>query len=159
MTDSNLCRQCSAEAHLTRIPHVEGEDHDVKVAIDGLAVYECEHGHKRLLTPDFPNRFIEALLASKEVPPAKPANKKGLFKKHLHCADCGAELPESDSVDGVAHSKVDLADAGPVEVEVHVPVYRCPSCHKAATLPEDLVQREVMGAVAAAFQTAGIAPG
>jgi hypothetical protein len=144
---------------VTRLPHVEGSEQDVRVAIDGLAVYECERGHKRLLTPDFAIRFIEAILASDEVPPARPATKKGLFKKHLHCADCGAELPEQRGQDGVGHSTVDLSDAEPVEVEVHVPVYLCPSCQKAATLPEDMVQREVMSAVAAAFQTAGISPG
>jgi hypothetical protein len=159
MSESHVCRQCSADTHVTRLPHVEGSEQEVRVAIDGLSVYECERGHKRLLTPDFAIRFIEALLASDEVPPAKPATKKGLFKKHLHCADCGAELPEQGGQDEVGRSTVDLADAEPVQVEVHVPVYRCPSCQKASTLPEDMVHREVMSAVAAAFQTAGISPG
>ena len=159
MTETAVCRQCGAPAHVTRLGHLEGEDHGVRVALDGLGVLECEHGHKRLVSADFPVRFIDGLLAAPDIPPVAPAEKKGLFRKHLHCTRCGEELPHEARGDEAAQRTVDLADAEPVAVEVRMPVYRCPKCGERATVPSDEAKKEVVGAVEAAFKSAGIAPG
>lgn len=159
MQETIACRQCGADAHVTRLPHLEGEDHGVHVAMDGLAIYECEHGHKRLPSPDYPVRFIDSLMAAENIPPVQPAEKKGLFRKHLHCTQCGEELPHDATGDEGARRTVDVEDADPVTVEVRMPVYLCSKCGNRATVPSDEVQKEVVAAVEAGFKQAGIAPG
>ncbi|MEJ2523889.1 MAG: hypothetical protein P8080_13640 [Gammaproteobacteria bacterium] len=130
MKETVACRQCGAEAHVVHLEHIEGEDHGIQVGMDGLAIYECE-----------------------------PAEKKGLFRKHLHCTNCGEELPHDASGDECAKRTVSVEEADPVDVEVRMPVYLCSKCGSRATVPPDEVQKELVAAIEAGFRQAGVAPG
>jgi hypothetical protein len=154
-----VCRQCSAATEDLQLTRVEGEDSGISVAIEGLPAVECTNGHKRFPTPEFPLKFIETMLQSDGLITAEPAVEKGLFRKHAHCPACGKELPEQSGSASSHRVQVDVPDTNTVAVELAVPLFNCPGCHKDATLPKKGVERGVMQAVANAFRSADIPPG
>jgi hypothetical protein len=156
---THVCRQCSAEVHETRLGRVEGDDSGIHVAIEGLPTVVCANGHKRFPTAEFPLQFIQRILASDNLIRVKPAVEKGFFRKHAHCPDCGAELPGELNGKSSGNAELDLPEGAPASVELAVPVYRCPSCNKEATLAEATVAKAVMQACANAFRSADIPPG
>ncbi len=156
---THVCRQCSADASITRFGHLEGEDGGVQVAIEGLTAYDCANGHKRFLTPDFPMKFIESLMTSDELITPPPAVEKGFFRKHQHCPECGQELPDEATSTASAHADLTVPDADPIGVDVKMPLYVCPGCNREVTLTQSGVERGIMQAVANAFRSANIPPG
>lgn len=156
---ANICRQCSADAEVTRLGRVEGEDSGVRIVIEGLPALDCTNGHKRFLTPEFPLEFIGQVMQSDGLITAEPAVEKGFFRKRAYCPGCGKEL-QADYSDTSSHqAEVAMPGNGPVKIELALPLCRCPGCQQEITLPKDSVQRGVMQAMSNAFRSAEIPPG
>jgi hypothetical protein len=156
---TTVCRQCSADTELKQLGRVEGDDSGIHIAIEGLPALECTNGHKRFPTPEFPLQFIEEMLKNDELITATPAVEKGLFRKRAHCPKCGTELPSETGDTSTHQVNVTVPDVEPVAVELAVPIYGCPKCSEHPTLPQAMVQRGVMQAMANAFRSADIPPG
>jgi hypothetical protein len=159
MTEPSACRQCSADTELKHLDRVEGESSGVRITVQDVPVVACAHSHRRLPTPDYPERLMKAIITSDQLPPAAPAVKKGLFKKHLHCPDCGAELPEEAGEKESATGRLDVGNGESLPFQMQLPVFRCSGCSTRVTLSPDGLQRGVMQAMANALRSADIQPG
>lgn len=156
---ATVCRQCSADTQLNQVGRVEGEDNGVRVTLEGLSTVECTSGHTRFPTPDYPLELIQSLMKKDNLVTVPFAVEKGLFRKRRYCPECDKELSGESTSTATSSANLALPNQAPVDVELAVPVYRCPGCSKEATLPEKDVARDIMQAVANAFRSADIPPG
>lgn len=153
------CKQCDAEMTLTPLPPIEGEEHGLRMTIDGLPALRCPNGHTRFVAPTFPSDFLDQLLSAPELVPLDSAAEKGFLRKRYCCPECGAALDTSEP--GRVHADHSLPVEGlrPVAVHVDLPAYRCGACGHECVEPRDTMVSDLMQASAHAYRSAHIAPG
>jgi transposase len=156
---SKVCRQCSADVSLLQLDHIEGEEGGIHVTVEGLPALNCVNGHRRFTTPEFPLELIQRLLDSEALEGITPAVRKGLFRKRLHCPECGAELSDVAESSIRNRASIEIPDGPAVTVALHVPLHRCSDCSMQASQPKSGLDRNIMQAMANAFRSADITPG
>ena len=129
-------------------------DGSVTVTLTGLSYRDTNKG-RRYPYGEFGQGFIGALHAALPAP-----RRTGLLRLGRACASCGSTLdgvpvgPVAVAVDVV------LKRIPPIHVEVEMPGFTCPSCHRAATMISDRgVQSDLSDALIAIFNEAQISPG
>lgn len=151
------CKLCHGEMALRSLDSLAGEEHGVRVSIEGMPAMQCPEGHKRFVAPDFAVKLMQALLADEKLVPLDAVAQKGLLRKHYCCPDCGKELAGTDgSVEAKRVLELDGLEAFGVQVEL--PRYRCSACSHESVPPEKAVVDGLMKASANAFRAAQVEP-
>lgn len=151
------CKECHGEMSLRPLAPASGEEHGVRMRLDGMPIMQCPNGHKRFVAPDFAVKMMQALLADDELVPLKPAVQKGLIAKRYCCPACGQELRgNGDCVE--AKRVLELSGLEAFGVQVALPKLRCPSCNCEALPPEKALVDDLMKASANAFRAAQVEP-
>jgi hypothetical protein len=86
------------------------------------------------------------------------ATKGTLIKKH-HCVACGERLSEPDDQRHSFRLAVDLPETVSFEIELTMPVHRCPRCRKEQVHSLKEVRNYAPAALAHAFKSAQIIAG
>lgn len=150
------CPTCRGEAALHTIDTASGREDPLGVTLRALPVQRCEQGHTHFTSIEFPMTVLEHLVKKDEMQlPA--AEKKGFIFKKFQCAQCNQELlPAADH----RHSfeiEMTLPRVKPFIVELNMPVYKCAGCGKEQLHSLDEIRDHTPGALARAFEAAGIA--
>ncbi len=150
------CPSCRGETTLETVPDTSGQEDPLEVTLRALPVLRCPRGHTHFITIDFPIRLLEHLVTEdeKQLPAAE---KKGLIFKHFLCADCGEELLPKPDHQHTFEVNLELPDVTPFVVRLSMPVYRCSGCAKEQLHSLAEIQGHTPGALAKAFEAAGIA--
>jgi ribosomal protein S27AE len=151
------CKLCHGEMALRSLGVMAGEEHGVRMSIEGMPAMQCPEGHKRFVAPDFALKLMQALLADEKLVPLDAAAQKGVLRKRYCCPDCGQELAgNGGSVEAKRVLELDGLEAFGVQVEL--PKLRCPACGRESVPPEKAVVDGLMKASANAFRSAQIEP-
>jgi len=140
---------------LRTLAATEGEEHGVRMQIDGMPVMECAQGHKRFVAPEFAVKLMEALLKDSHLVPVGPATQRGLLRKRYCCPECSQELQGSSNP--IATRRVlELGGLDAFGVRVEMPKLRCRACGRDYVPPGDVVFGNLMEASAHAFRAAAV---
>ena len=150
------CKLCKGEMQLRALDPAAGEEHGVRMSIEGMPAMQCPEGHKRFVAPDFAVKMMEALLADEPLVPLDAAAQKGLLKKRYCCPKCGQALEGAGGVEAKRVLQLDGLEAFGVQVEL--PKLRCPACGQETVPPEKAVADGLMKASVQAFRAAQVEP-
>lgn len=153
------CSQCDSEMTLAPLGPIEGEEHGVRLKIDGLPALQCPNGHRRFVAPTFPMKLLDQMLAAPPLVPLDAAVEKGWLRRRYRCPACGEVLDEHGAGRVEAERAVELEGLGRFGVHVDLPLYRCAACSHECVEPMDTMAGDLMKASAHAFKAAHIAPG
>jgi hypothetical protein len=135
---------------------MDGEVHGVRMHIDGMPVMECPHGHKRLVTPDFAVKFMDALMQDADLMPLQPASQRGLLRKRYCCPACSRNLDDGAHSHVETKRVVELSGIDSFGVSLEVPKFRCTSCGREYVPPGEVVAGDLIKASANAFRSAAV---
>lgn len=153
--NTTRCHVCEGEMQLRTLAPTEGEEHGVRMQIEGMPVMECAQGHKRFVTPDFAVKLMEALVRDSHLVPVGPASQRGLLRKRYCCPECSKELQGgASSVE--AQRVLELGGLDAFGVRVAMPKLRCSACGRDYVPPGDVVFGDLMQASAHAFRAAAV---
>jgi predicted RNA-binding Zn-ribbon protein involved in translation (DUF1610 family) len=152
------CKLCHREMALRSLEPMAGEEHGVRMRIEGMPVMQCAEGHKRFVAPEFAVKMMEALLADDKLVPIGPAAQKGLLRKRYCCPQCGQELAGNGDARVEARRVLELKGLEAFGVQVELPKYRCASCGRESVPPEKAVVDDLMKASVNAFRSAEVEP-
>jgi hypothetical protein len=150
------CKLCHGEMALRSLEAMAGEEHGVRMSIEGMPAMQCAKGHKRFVVPDFAVRLMKALLEEEKLVPLDAAAQKGLLRKRYCCPQCGQELGGGGSVE--AKRVLELNGLEAFGVQVELPKFRCPACGRESVPPEKAVVDDLMKASVNAFSAAEVSP-
>jgi DNA-directed RNA polymerase subunit RPC12/RpoP len=156
--NTTRCKSCRGEMSPRTLDPIEGEEHGVKLRLEGMPAMQCEAGHKRFVMPEFAIKMMEALMADPELVALQAANEKGLFRKHYVCPQCGEALPESGAGRVSARRGVEIPGLEKFAVVLDVPKYRCAKCGGESVEPQKVLVNDLMKASVVAFKSVGITP-
>jgi uncharacterized protein with PIN domain len=153
--NTTRCHVCEGEMRLRTLAPTEGEEHGVRMQIDGMPVMECAQGHKRFVAPDFAVKLMEALVKDSQLVPVGPATQRGMLRKRYCCPECSQEL--QDSANPIEARRVlELSGLDAFGVRVEMPKLRCSACGRDYVPPGDVVFGNLMQASAHAFRAAAV---
>lgn len=152
------CKLCKGDMSLRALDPIEGEDHGVRMRIEGMPAFQCAAGHKRFVTPDFAIKMMQALAKAKELVPLDAATEKGLFRKRFCCPGCGQELEAGGSDRVVARQAIEMTGLDKFAVELEVPKFRCAGCGRECVEPQRNLANDLMKASVQAFKSADVTP-
>lgn len=150
------CQVCKAEATPATLPEISGQEGAVALKVRRLPVLECANGHVQFTHPDFPLLLLDRLVERDE-PQLPVSEAKGMLIKHYHCRTCGEELKEGPDHPHTFRMAVEVPEAAPFDVELTVPVHRCPKCGEKQLHSLKEVRSRTPAALAHAFKGAAIA--
>jgi DNA-directed RNA polymerase subunit RPC12/RpoP len=153
------CTECHGEMALRTLAPMAGEEHGVRMQIEGMPAMECAKGHRRLVAPDFAVKLMEALLKDDHLVELDPASQKGLLRKRYCCSGCGKELADGATSHVEAKRVLELQGVDAFGVCVELPKYLCSACGRESIPPEQVVVADLMKASSHAFQSAQVSPG
>jgi hypothetical protein len=153
----NTCNQCRGETTITKLDETEGSADSVTVSIHHMPVSACEQGHRQFVRPEFAAQLLN-LLAQEEEKSIPAAEEKGLLRKRYLCEGCGTELEAKPDHRHTFAVDVELEALDPFQVELTMPVYKCPACEKEQLHSLKEVRKKTPQALAEAFKTAEIPP-
>ena len=151
------CPVCKAAVELEVLNEIHGEEGRLAVCMYRMPVLRCSNGHRLFWHPDFPFLLLGRLVENGEDLPVS-STKGTLIKKH-HCASCGERLSEPDDHRQSFRFAVNLAETVPFEIELTMPVHRCPRCRKEQIHSLKEVSNYAPAALAHAFKSAQITAG
>ncbi|MGD9952021.1 MAG: hypothetical protein AB7S87_05500 [Burkholderiales bacterium] len=152
------CTHCKGEMSPATLVSLSGEEHGVRLSIEGMPAMRCAEGHTRFIAPEFAVRMMETFVAGGPLAPLEAAAEKGLLRKRLHCAGCGAELAQPEGERLAAKREVELKGLAPFAIQAEIPKYRCGGCGKESLPPAKALNEGLMKASVQAFRSAGITP-
>ena len=121
------CSRCSKPVSIQAVSALRGSEGAYKLELEGVSAMVCAENHKRFVYPDLAMRLMD-YIANSEASGLYAATKRGLFKKHTHCAKCTAELLTDQPSGKDYRVSVPLPDIQPVIVTLSAPVLRCAQC-------------------------------
>jgi hypothetical protein len=151
------CPLCKAVLELDVLNEINGEEGRLAVRVYRMPVLQCSNGHRLFLHPDFPLLLLDWLVKSETKLPVSTA--KGMLVKKHHCAACGEPLSEPDDQRHSFRLAVDLPETMPFEIDLTMPVHRCPKCRKEQVHSLKDVRNAAPAALAHAFKSAQMAAG
>lgn len=152
------CKECHEEMALRLLDPMAGEEHGVRMRIEGMPILQCPKGHKRFVAPDFAVKMMEALLADDKLVPLDAAAQKGLLRKRYCCPNCGQELGDGKEATVEATRVLELNGLDAFGVRVEMPKFRCHGCGRESVPPGKVVIDDMMKASANAFRSAEVSP-
>lgn len=149
------CSRCGKPVSIQTAPPISGTEGAYTLGLESVSVMVCGENHKRFVYPDLAMRLMDHI-ANSETSGVYAATRRGLFKKHTHCAKCTSELPTgtTDSMD--FRVSVPLADIQPATLRLRAPVLRCAQCGTAQLPDKAHWMKYVFKAMAHAFRSAEI---
>jgi hypothetical protein len=157
MMQKKPCARCRAETERAVIDRTTGEADPLAIAIRGMPILACPHGHRQFVHHEFPRRLLARLLEEDEA--KLPAGEeKGVLFKQFRCGNCGTELAPTPDHRETFAVDVALQDLSPFKVELTMPVYRCPECEREQIHSLKEIRKHTPEALAHAFQAAEIPP-
>jgi hypothetical protein len=152
------CKACHGEMSLRPLAPASGEEHGVRMRLDGMPIMQCPNGHKRFVAPDFAVKMMQALLADDKLVPLDAAAQKGLLRKRYCCANCGQALEDGKESTVEATRVLELSGLDAFGVRVELPKFRCHGCGRESVPPGKVVVDDLMKASANAFRAAQVEP-
>ena len=156
--NSMRCKLCHGEMALRSLDPMTGEEHGVRMSIEGMPAMQCAQGHKRFVAPDFAVKLMQALVAEDRLVPLDAAAQKGLLRKRLHCASCGEPLEAQPAGDVEAVRVLEVKGSSPFGVRVEAPKFRCAACGKESGMPQRAMLDALLKASVNGFRAARIDP-
>jgi DNA-directed RNA polymerase subunit RPC12/RpoP len=150
------CSKCKAETASSTLSELSGEEAPLAVTVHDMPVLECPQGHRQFANADFPLLLLDHLLEH-DAPQLPASDTKGLLFKHYHCAACGAELESAPDQKHTFRVEVALPELPAFDVELTMPVHRCPACGHEQLHSLKEVKSRTPAALAHAFKAAEIA--
>ena len=149
------CSRCGKPVSIQTAPPISGTEGAYTLGLESVSFIVCAENHKRFVYPDLAMRLMDHI-ANSEASGIYAATRRGLFKKHAHCAKCTTELPTgtTDSMD--FRVSVPLPDVQPVTLTLSAPVLRCAQCGTAQLPDTAHWMKYVFKAMAHAFRSAEI---
>lgn len=151
------CPLCKAVVEPDVLNEINGEEGRLGLRVYRMPFLRCSNGHRLFSHPDFPLLLLDWLVQSGTKLPIS-ASKGMLIKKH-HCAECGELLSEPDDQRQSFRLAVDLPETVPFEIELTMPVHRCPKCGKEQVHSLKEVRKDAPAALAHAFKSAQMTAG
>ena len=151
------CPLCKAVVEPEVLNEIDGEEGRLAIRVHRMPILHCSNGHRLFSHPDFPLLLLDWLDQSGTKLPVS-ATKGTLIKKH-HCVGCGERLTEPDDQPHSFRLAVELPETEPFEIELTMPVHRCPQCRKEQVHSLKEVRNKAAAALAHAFKSAAITPG
>lgn len=141
------------DVRIEQLGPVAGEAHGIRVMLTGMSFRPTDKG-PRWPYGEFGPEFLQQLHAGLTAP-----RRRGLFRPTPLCPWCDHSL-EGISPETVAVAvDVDLRKIPPIQVDVEMPGYVCPSCQKEPVRIDDRsVQSDLSDALISAFVQAGLRP-
>ena len=152
------CPVCKAVVEPDVLNEIKGEEGRLAVSVYRMPALHCRNGHRLFAHPDFPLLLLDWLVQSGGAKLPVSAAKGMLIKQH-HCAACGERLSEPDDQRHSFRLEVDLPETASFEIELTMPVHRCPRCHKEQVHSLKEVRNCAPAALAHAFKSAQINAG
>ena len=149
------CSVCKAELTAATLPEISGEEGRLAVAVHRMPVLECPNGHRQFAHPDFALQLLDRLV-ERDTARLPASAAKGVLFKHYHCGSCGERLTEPDDRQHTFRFDVELPAVAPFDVELTMPVHRCPRCGHRQLHSLQEVKRRTPAALAHAFKSAQI---
>ena len=156
MTRSH-CPLCKAVVELDVLNEINGEEGRLAVRMYRMPVLKCSNGHRLFSHADFPLLLLDWLAQSETKLPVSAA--KGVLIKKYHCAACGEPLSEPDDERHSFRLAVNLPETVPFEMDLTMPVHRCPKCRKEQVHSLKEVRNDAPAALAHAFKSAQMTAG
>lgn len=150
------CQVCKADVAPGTLPEISGQEGSLAVTVHHLPVLVCPNGHRLFANPDFPLQLLDRLV-ERDAATLPASTSKGLLIKHYHCASCGKRLADAPDQQHTFHLDVELPEVAPFDVELTMPVHRCPSCGHEQVHSLKEVRSRAPAALAHAFKGAAIA--
>ena len=122
------CSKCKGEMTMTSLEPFQGEEGGLTLTIHDMPCLVCAQEHKRFIHLGFAAELMDRVMSADAYSNIPSAATKGFFKKHYHCPDCAAELPESPTGEKTQEVAAALKDAQPFKVVIRVPVFKCSGC-------------------------------
>jgi hypothetical protein len=152
------CKECHEEMTLRLLEPMAGEEHGLRMHIEGMPVMQCPNGHKRFVAPDFAVKMMQALLTDDPLVPLDAASQKGLLRKRYCCPNCGQELEDGKASTVATTRALRLEPLDAFGVRVEMPKIRCQGCGRESVPPEKVMADDLMKASANAFRSAAVSP-
>ena len=149
------CPQCDSPLQHRILGSFSGDEAPLRITIHGMPALACDKPHLYFIDPEFPLWLMNHLVDEDEA--TLPAgDKTGLIFKAYLCHDCGKPL--SPKRDHVHAFNLKLAYAGEPEfqVEIAMPVFRCPGCGKEQMHSLGEIRKLTPAALVHGFRGAGI---
>ena len=149
------CSRCGKPVSIQTAPPISGTEGAYTLGLEGVSLMVCAENHKRFVYSDLAMRLMD-YIATSEASGIYAATRRGLFKKHTHCAKCTTELATgtTDSMD--FRVSVPLPDIQPVTLILSAPVLKCVQCGTAQLPDTGHLQKYVFKAMVHAFRSAEI---
>jgi hypothetical protein len=152
------CKVCHGEMALRSLDAMAGEEHGVRMRIEGMPAMQCPAGHKRFVAPDFAVKLMQALTSQEKLLPLDAAAEKGILRKRYCCPGCGQALEGADDGSVEAKRVLQLNGLEAFGVQVELPKLRCRACGRESVPPEKAVADDLMKASVNAFRAAAVEP-
>jgi hypothetical protein len=152
------CKLCHGEMALCSLDALAGEEHGVRMRIEGMPATQCSKGHKRFVAPDFAVKLMRALLSQDKLVPFDAASQKGMLRKRYCCPGCGQQLDVGGASSVEAKRVLELDGLEAFGVQVELPKFRCPGCGRESVPPEKAVADDLMKASVNAFRSVEVEP-
>ena len=149
------CSRCGKPVSIQTAPPISGTEGAYTLGLESVSVMICGENHKRLVYPDLAMRLMDHI-ADADASGVYAATRRGLFKKHTHCAKCTTELPTGTTESMDFRVSVPLPDIQPVTLTLSAPVLRCAQCGTAQLPDTAHWMKYVFKAMAHAFRSAEI---
>jgi hypothetical protein len=147
------CPLCSGVCELKRLSAVSGEDGTLKLTLRDLPVFQCPKNHKGPVHRDFMIWLIREI-RERETRIAAGKEQGLLFKKHL-CDGCGKELGAKPDRRHAYPYDLQFEDLAPFQLEIEMPLYKCPGCGKEQIRSAKELHGHVPAAIVAINDAAG----
>ncbi len=151
------CSKCQGPMDAVELAPFTGEHGGVTVTVRQMPAVQCPQGHRRFLYPAFAALLMDLVKEPQQYGRAAEAVKKGLFKKHYHCAACDRELPADAAGTKSLELTATLKHADPFSVAVEVPVHRC-ACGQESVRARGEVADLAFKAIGHAYRAVDIHP-
>ena len=151
------CPLCKAVVQPDVLDEINGEEGRLAVRVYRMPILRCGNGHRLFSHPDFPLLLLDFLAQSGAKLPVSAA--KGMLVKKYHCGACGEPLSEPDDQRHSFRLTVSLPETAPFELDLTMPVHRCPKCRKEQVHSLKQVRSDAPAALAHAFKSAQMTAG
>lgn len=155
IAEGQPCPLCEHRLSRTPLPAFSGDEQPLRVTLNAMPALQCATGHTYFVDPGFPLWLMQLLVDEKEAQLPAGEAKGFILKKYL-CRECGGELAAKQDHRHAFRFDAAFGEEPGFEVELSMPVYKCPGCGKEQLHSLEEVRKLTPAALVHAYKGAGI---